>query len=79
MSARRQNNVTTSFEVTAGHDGMIRIRDNLGGRTPQWSLEGVRKVANNYELTLKKGQTLSAALPAVDKIPAEPADICRPG
>jgi Concanavalin A-like lectin/glucanases superfamily len=78
VSAKRQNNVTTSFEVTAGRDGIVRIRDNFGDRTPHWSLHGVHKVATNYEVTLKKGQTISATLPAVDTIPAEPADMAVP-
>ena len=34
VSARRENNATVWLRVTAGHDGVVRIRDNFGGRAP---------------------------------------------
>ena len=61
VSARRENDATTWFRIVAGKDGVVRIRDNFGGRTPQWSLGGIKKVGDNYTLTLKKGQAIEAA------------------
>ena len=50
VSAKRENNATTWFRITAGKDGIVRIRDNFGGRAPKWSPAAVvvRK-ADNFE------------------------------
>ena len=48
VSARRENNATTWFRIVAGHDGVVRIRDNFGGRTPQWTGGDVKKVGENF-------------------------------
>ncbi len=78
VSARRENNATTWFEVVAGRDGVICIRDNFGGRQPDWSRPGVRKVGDNFEINLKRGQTLSATLSRPPRPPDAPADVrCR--
>ena len=45
VSARRENNATTWFRIVAGRDGPLRIRDNFGGREPQWSRGEVTKSA----------------------------------
>jgi alpha-L-fucosidase 2 len=62
VSARRESGATTWFRVVAGKDGVVRIRDNFGGQTPQWSLSGVKKVGDNFTLTLKRGQAVEAVL-----------------
>ena len=78
VSARRENNATTWFEVVAGRDGVICIRDNFGGRQPDWSRPGVRKVGDNFEINLKRGQTLSATLSRPARPPDAPADVAVP-
>jgi len=73
VSAKRENNATTWFRIVAGRDGVVRIRDNFGGRTPQWSRGDVTAVDGRFEIALKKGEALEAALQKLDKIPPAPA------
>lgn len=73
VSARREHNATTWFRVVAGQDGPVRIRDNFGGRTPAWSRPGARRVGEDFEIVLKKGQVLEATLPKPARLPPEPA------
>jgi len=78
VSARRDNNGTTWFRIVAGHDGVIRIRDNFGGRVPHWNRGGVSKLKGNFEVQCKAGSTLEATLPAPNEIPAAPANAAAP-
>ncbi len=77
VSARRENNATTWLNVTASRDGVARIRDNFGGRTPQWSRSDVKKTGDNFEAPLKSGETLSATLAKPAAIPPAPANAAR--
>jgi len=63
VSATRENNATTWFRIVAGKDGAIRVRDNFGGRRPQWDRDGVRKTGDNFEVSLRKGESIQATLP----------------
>jgi alpha-L-fucosidase 2 len=78
VSARRENNATTWFRIVAGSDGPLRIRDNFGGREPQWSRSGVKKVGDNFEVVLKRGQILEATLPKPASIPPAPPNAAEP-
>ena len=78
VSARRENNATTWFRIVAGRDGLIRVRDNFGGRVPRWNRSGVKKVNGNFEITCKAGATIEATLPAPKEIPAAPANVASP-
>ena len=78
VSAKRENNVTTWFRIVAGRDSVVRIRDNFGGRTPQWSRGGVTKAGNHYEVSMKRNDVLEATLPKPDRLPAAPADVAEP-
>ena len=78
VSARRENNATTWFRLVAGEAGPVRIRDNFGGRPLKWSLPGVRKVGDNFELTLKAGQAIEATLPTPPEIPPAPTNAAEP-
>ncbi len=78
VSARRANNATTWFRIVAGRRGLIRIRDNFGGRAPKWSRGGVKKVGDNFEIDLKSGQSLEATLPQAAEIPAAPVNQALP-
>jgi alpha-L-fucosidase 2 len=73
VSAKRENNATTWFRIVAGRDGVVRIRDNFGGRTPQWSRGDVKAVDGRFEVVLKRGETLEATLPKPGQIPPAPA------
>jgi len=78
VSARRENNATTWFRIVAGKDGLIRIRDNFGGRVPRWNCSGIRKVGRNFEIRCKAGAGIEATLPVPKEIPAAPADLAGP-
>lgn len=74
VSARRERGATVWFRVTAGRDGVVRIRDNFGGRQPVWSRPGVVRAGTDFEVTLKPGETVEAALaPAPAVAPGRPA------
>ena len=72
--ARRENNATTWFRIIAGSDGLIRVRDNFGGRVPHWNRSGVKKVNGNFETQCKAGFTIEATLPTPNEAPAAPAN-----
>jgi alpha-L-fucosidase 2 len=78
VSARRENNATVWLRVVAGKDGRLRIRDNFAGRTPQWSLPGVKKNGDNFEIALKKGEPIEATLPRPAAIPEAPTNLAEP-
>lgn len=78
VSAKRENNATTWLRVVAGRDGVIRIRDNFGGRVPRWNREGVKKIGDNHEIKLKRGQQIEATLPKPDGILTAPSNAAEP-
>ncbi len=78
VSARRQSNATVWLKVVAGREGTVRIRDNFAGRAPTWSREGVRKVGANWEVVLRRGESVEATFPAPGSIPPRPADAAEP-
>jgi alpha-L-fucosidase 2 len=78
VSARRENNATTWFEILSGKDGVVRIRDNFGARTPEWNRLDVRKVGDRYEVALKKGELVSATLSRPAEVPPAPPNLAAP-
>ncbi len=62
VSARREGGQTAWFRIVAGRAGVVRIRDGFGGRKLQWSKAGARKVGDDFEVTLKRGETLEATI-----------------
>ncbi len=78
VSARRENNATTWFRIVAGRKGLIRIRDNFGGRVPRWNRSGVKKVGDNFEVEAKAGAIIEAEFPVPQVIPAAPANAAVP-
>jgi alpha-L-fucosidase 2 len=78
VSARRENNVTTWFRIVPARDGVVRVRDNFGGRVPQWNRKGARKVNGNFEFKAKAGRSIEATLPGLDAFPAPPANLAAP-
>jgi alpha-L-fucosidase 2 len=77
VSARRENNATTWVSISASRDGVVRIRDNFGGRTPQWNRGEAKKVGENYESRLRSGETLTATLAKPAALPPAPANAAR--
>jgi alpha-L-fucosidase 2 len=63
VSAQRAGGVTTWFRIVAGRSGLLKIRDNFGGRALQWSRAGVHKIGDDYHITLKAGEAVEARLP----------------
>lgn len=78
ISAKRENNATTWFKVVAGRDGIVRIKDNFGGREPAWSQDGVKKSGGIFEISLKKGQAIEATLAKPAAIPPAPDSAAEP-
>jgi alpha-L-fucosidase 2 len=78
VSAKRENNATTWFRIVAGQNGVVKIRDNFGGRTPQWNRRGVKKVGDNFEATMKRGEVLEGTLPKPINIPPSPINAADP-
>jgi len=64
VSARRESGATTWFRVTASRAGVLRVRDNFGGRAPSWNRGGVRKVGANFEAQMKAGDVVEATVAA---------------
>ncbi len=64
VSARREQGATRWLRIVAGKDGVVRIRDNFGGRQPEWSRAGVTKVGDRFEVALRAGQTIEATFNA---------------
>jgi alpha-L-fucosidase 2 len=62
VSARREGGRTTWFRIISGRAGVVRIRDTFGGGKIQWSKAGARKVGDDFEVTLKRGETLEATI-----------------
>lgn len=63
VSARRENLGTTWIKVTASQDGVVKIRDNFGGRQPVWNRPEMKKVGRNWQCPLKAGESVEARLP----------------
>ncbi|SMD09180.1 glycosyl hydrolase family 95 catalytic domain-containing protein [Pedobacter nyackensis] len=60
VSAVWKNNKAVSFSITAAHPRKVRIKDNFNGATPKWSVKGVTKTGDVYEVKMSKGQKLVA-------------------
>jgi alpha-L-fucosidase 2 len=78
ISARRENNATTWFRIVAGQKGVVKIRANFDGRTPQWNRRGVKKVGDNFEVTMKRGEVLEGTLPKPTNNPPSPINAADP-
>jgi alpha-L-fucosidase 2 len=64
VSARRAGGRTTWFRIIAGRAGIVRIRDTFGGGKIQWSKAGAQKIDENFEITLKRGETIEGTVAA---------------
>ncbi len=62
VSARREDGRTVWFEVIGGRDGVVRVRDNFGGRSPRWSIEGVRRDGRDFLVPIKRGEPVQCWL-----------------
>ena len=74
VSATRENNATTWLQVVAASDGEVRIRDNFGGRTPQWNRHVLRKEGDDFIFKVRARDIISATLPKPAAVPAAPAN-----
>jgi alpha-L-fucosidase 2 len=78
ISARRENNATTWFRITAGCDGLLRLRDNFGGRAPQWTGKAMIKSGTDFTATAKAGDVFEARLPKPEARPPAPPNAAAP-
>ena len=65
VSARREKNATVWFKITAGADGLLRLRDNFGGRTPRWIGPEMTKAGRDFERQMHQGDVIEAMLDPV--------------
>jgi hypothetical protein len=72
VTARRENNATTRFEIRATVDGPLRLRDNFTSR-PNFSRK-VEKDGRDYVVNIKAGETLTGELDKLIKRPPEPRE-----
>jgi hypothetical protein len=56
----------------------VRLLDNFGGRTARWNREGVKRIGETLEITLRRGETLEATWPKPVAIPPAPAELKTP-
>lgn len=73
ISAQRENNATTRFEITATVDGPLRLRDNFGATEPDFSPK-VTRDNRDFVLNMKAGQTLVGTLEKPATLPPEPKE-----
>ena len=78
VSATRENNATTSFKIKATANGVLRLRDNFGGKAPEFSRR-VKKAGNDFVLKMKAGQTLTGKIAKPENIPAQPEESIEAG
>lgn len=85
VSAKRENNATTSFRITAGRNGVLRLADNFGGRAITWKKGTMEKSGALYQANVRKGYVIEgtlekpAAAPEAPENAAEPVVIAPPG
>jgi alpha-L-fucosidase 2 len=73
VSATRENNATTRFEIRATVDSQLRLRDNLNGREPAFDRQ-VTRDACDFVLNMQAGETLVGTLDKPSELPPEPND-----
>lgn len=78
VSAKREKNATIWFKIAADADGLLRLRDNFGGRAPKWSGMEMTKVGVNYERPMRKGEVIEATLETPKELPPKPANSYEP-
>lgn len=78
VSAKREKNATIWFKIAADADGLLRLRDNFGGRAPKWSGREMTKVGVNFERPMRKGEVIEATLETPAEIPPKPAKSYAP-
>lgn len=64
VSAVREDGATASLKVIATRSGVVKIRDNFGGRQPTWNRPGVQKAGDDWQFTLNAGDSLEARFQA---------------
>lgn len=78
VSAKRANHATTWFRITAGHTGLLRVRDNFGNRQPHWIHGQLVKQGDIYQASIRQGEVIEARLDPPAAAPAAPPDLARP-
>lgn len=78
VSAKRKNNATVWFKITAEADGLLRLRDNFDGRAPKWVSAAMLKVGQNFEKPMLKGETIEATLETPKSTPHQPENAYVP-
>jgi alpha-L-fucosidase 2 len=64
VSARRERGETTWLRIKATRAGVLRVRDNFGGRVPAWNRPSVVKAGANFEVSVRPGDVIDATIAA---------------
>jgi hypothetical protein len=78
VSAKRENNATTSFRITAGRNGVLRLADNFPGRPITWKKVAMEKSGNLYQANVRKGDVIEGTLPKPAAVPEAPENEAEP-
>jgi len=78
VSARRENNATTWLRIEATRDGVLYLRDNFGGRTPQFDRKDVRTQKDDFVVRLHAGEAVEARLRKPAALPPAPKNVTKP-
>ena len=78
VSAKRVKNATVWFKITADANGLLRLRDNFGGRIPTWTGSEMTKTGRNFERPMRKGESIEARLEAPRELPPQPDNVYTP-
>jgi len=71
VSAKRENNTTTWFEIRATTTDLLRLRDNFGDTKPEFNHK-VKKDGHDFILEMKAGDILIGTIAESKTIPPEP-------
>ena len=78
VSARREKNATVWFKITADADGLLRLRDNFGGRAPRWVGPDMAKAGRDFERQMRQGEVIEATLETPGDLPPKPENLYAP-
>ncbi|MEI6647707.1 MAG: glycoside hydrolase family 95-like protein [bacterium] len=78
VSAKRQNNATVWFKIVADADGVLKLRDNFGGRTPKWRGLDMTKAGTHFERAMRHGEVVEATLLTPAELPPKPGNVYAP-
>jgi alpha-L-fucosidase 2 len=78
VSAGRKRNATVWFRITADADGLLRLRNNFGGRSLKWVGTAMDAAGENFEKSMRQGDVVEATLETPKGLPPRPVNAYFP-